>query len=193
MQLANRLASSRGPSASRVCLPALHMPTPRQQIDELFRSHGPMVYRRARTILGSEADAEEAMQDVFIRALGKIDSFEWRSSLSTWLYQITTNLCLNRLRDRARQAQLRSENTPQRAPENVATADDMLVIRHLLVEVPDETWAQAAVYVFIDGMSHREAAEVLGVSKRTVGNMLQRFQQWSKQWLEGRTQGQASR
>jgi RNA polymerase sigma-70 factor (ECF subfamily) len=40
------------------------------------------------------------------------------------------------------------------------------------------------VYVFLDGMSHEEAAELLGVSKRTVGNLLERFQAWAQEQLE---------
>ena len=49
----------------------------------------------------------------------------------------------------------------------------------LLAEA-DEKQAQAAVYVYLDGMSHEEAAELLGVSKRTVGNLIDRFVAWAQ-------------
>ena len=67
-------------------------------VGELFRKHGPMVFRRAYRILGRREDAEEAMHEVFIRVMRGADRFEGRSGMSTWLYQITTNYCLNLLR-----------------------------------------------------------------------------------------------
>ena len=59
-----------------------------------------------------------------------------------------------------------------------ARPEDLVLIRRLLAAA-DERQAAAAVYVFLDGMSHEEAAAVLGVSKRTVGNLIERFQAWA--------------
>mgnify|MGYP002039627392 CR=1 FL=1 len=68
-------------------------------MESLFRDYGPLVHRRALRILGNSADAEEATQEIFIRVINGIERFDGRSQLSTWLFQITTNLCLNRIRD----------------------------------------------------------------------------------------------
>jgi RNA polymerase sigma-70 factor (ECF subfamily) len=56
-------------------------------------------------------------------------------------------------------------------------------LRRLLAEA-DEQQARAAIYVYLDGMSHEEAAAVLGVSKRTVGNLIDRFLAWANQRSE---------
>lgn len=150
------------------------------EVGELFRQHGPMVYRRAFRLLGRREDAEEATQEVFIRVMRSASSFEGRSGVTTWLYQITTHYCLNLLRDRARRRQLWQENAaPEEAPGALA-ASELLHLRRLLAEA-DEQQARAAVYVYLDGMSHEEAAEVLGVSKRTVGNLIDRFLAWAQQ------------
>jgi RNA polymerase sigma-70 factor (ECF subfamily) len=141
------------------------------------------VYRRALRLLGNPSDAEEATQEIFIRVLSSMGGFQQRSQLTTWLYQVTTNYCLNLIRDRSRRAELYEAHVvPMAGDAEVGTArsDDLVLLRKLLASA-DEQQAQAAIYVFLDGMSHQEAAEVLGVSKRTVGNLLERFQKWASE------------
>ncbi|WP_257448690.1 RNA polymerase sigma factor [Archangium lipolyticum] len=156
--------------------------TDSQQIASLFDQHGPRVYRRALRLLGNPADAEEATQEIFIRALRAAQGFRQQSQMTTWLYQITTHYCLNLIRDRSRRAELHAEHVAPLVDgtdrPDPAHPDDLLLLRRLL-STADERQAAAAVYVFLDGMSHEEAAEVLGVSKRTVGNLLERFQAWA--------------
>lgn len=149
-------------------------------VGELFRKHGAMVYRRALRILGRREDAEEAMHEVFIRVIRGGDRFEGRSGLTTWLYEITTNYCLNQLRDRRRRRELLEENVAP--PDEAAGADaaDLLLLRRLLAE-GDEQQARAVTYVFLDGMSQDEAARVMGVSQRTVSNLIDRFVKWAQE------------
>lgn len=163
-----------------------------QQISLLFNQHGPRVYRRALRLLGNPADAEEATQEIFIRAFRAAGAFRQQSQLTTWLYQITTNYCLNLIRDRSRRTALHEEHVAPMADDASGTApvrpDDLVLIRRLLADA-DERQAAAAVYVFLDGMSHEEAASVLGVSKRTVGNLLERFQEWANARTSGGAEG----
>ena len=156
-----------------------------KDVGALFRLHGPMVFRRALRLLGRREDAEEATQEVFVRAMRGLHSFDGRSSMSTWLYQITTNYCLNQIRDRGRRRDLFAQNVAADGDEATsAQAAELVLLRRLLVEA-DEQQAKAAVYVYLDGMSHEEAAEVLGVSKRTVGNLIERFLGWAKKRTAG--------
>ncbi len=158
-----------------------------KQIATLFDRHGPGVYRRALRLLGNPADAEEATQEIFIRALRGAGSFRQQSQLTTWLYQITTHYCLNLIRDRSRRAELYAEHMAPMGEgasgSEPVRADDLVLLRRLLATA-DERQAAAAVYVFLDGMSHEEAASVLGTSKRTVGNLLERFQAWASAQVE---------
>lgn len=143
-------------------------------LPRIFDQHGAMVYRRALRLLGSPADAEDATQEIFIRAFRAAASFDGRSSVATWLYAITTNYCLRLLRDCARRRELDAENLGPLDPQSLVSVDKLLLLRHLLA-IADEELARAAVCVYLEGMSHAEAAEVLGVSKRTVGNHIERF------------------
>lgn len=150
-------------------------------LGELFRQHGPAVCRRAQRILGNNADAQEATQEVFLRALRSAESFEGRSQITTWLYQITTYHCLNQLRDRRRRQQLMDEQLVATEPgrsTSAASPAELILLRQLLAEA-DEQQARAAVYVYLDELTHEEAAELLEVSPRTVGNLLERFRGWA--------------
>ena len=143
-----------------------------------------MIQRRASSLLGQREEAKDVMQDVFIRALTEGGGFEGRSQVSTWLYRITTNLCLNRLRDGSRRRELEALHlTRSDTPLDPTQPEQRILVQRLLAEA-DPSWAEAAVYVLIDGMSHDEAAELLGVSRRTVGNHLQRFEDWAREKLK---------
>ncbi|HEY9127558.1 MAG TPA: sigma-70 family RNA polymerase sigma factor [Acidobacteriaceae bacterium] len=67
---------------------------------ELFSRHGLQVRRTAFSILKNAEDAEDAVQDAFIRAYKKIHTFDGRSAFSTWLTRIVINCCLMQLRQR---------------------------------------------------------------------------------------------
>jgi RNA polymerase sigma-70 factor (ECF subfamily) len=152
----------------------------RAQITELYRKHGPMVLRRARALLGDEQAAKDAMQEVFIRALKAGSEFRGESSPTTWLYRVTTNYCLNQMRDGARRRQLLSENAP---PPDVAPADSpesRLGIAQVIARAPQEM-REILVYYFVDHMNHEEIAALMGVSRRTVGNRLESFYALARQ------------
>src|SRR5215207_3823180 len=73
-------------------------------------------------MLGSLFDAEDAVQDTMVRAWRKLDHFEGRASVRTWLYRIATNVCLDALADRGKRARPIEEGP-------VNTIDDELEIR----------------------------------------------------------------
>lgn len=147
----------------------------------LFDKYGPMVYRRALRILGNAADAEEATQEVFIRAFKALADFDPRAQHSTWLYRITTNYCLNQMRNRVRRTELMDQRKAEVPKGSVATDPEKLALMRDLLARADERQAQAALLVFVDGLSHDEAAVVLDVSRRTVGNLCKRFVKWARE------------
>ncbi len=156
----------------------------RDELEEAFVKYAPMILRRATSLLRQPEEAKDVMQDVFIRAMTERGGFEGRSEVSTWLYRITTNLCLNRLRDGSRRRELEALHlTPPDAPLDPGNPEQRILVQRLLAEA-DPSWSEAAVYVLIDGMSHDEAAALLGVSRRTVGNLLARFEEWARARLK---------
>ncbi|MEK7704199.1 MAG: sigma-70 family RNA polymerase sigma factor [Myxococcota bacterium] len=74
--------------------------------DQIYSQHAQRLYRTCHALLGNGADAEEAVQEVFVRAFRKLDSFNFRSQLSTWLHGIAVRICLNLRRGRRRRERL---------------------------------------------------------------------------------------
>src|SRR3569623_2627926 len=71
----------------------------RLDVGALYRSYGHSVLRRARAILGSEADAYDVLHEIFAGLVSRPEQFRGASAPSTFLYAVTTNACLARLRD----------------------------------------------------------------------------------------------
>lgn len=144
-------------------------------IAALYRSHGASALRRARSILGDEARAQDVVQDTFMSLLARPEQFAGRSSFSTWMYSAVTHRCLNLLRDAGNRARLLDLNAEAAAPNDQgAGLEDLATLRALLPRLPAEL-GQVAVHYYIDGMTQQEIAEVLGCSRRRVGGLLERL------------------
>jgi RNA polymerase sigma factor (sigma-70 family) len=145
----------------------------RRALAELYLAHGPMVLRRARLLLRDEQAARDALHDVFVRAMHAGSEFRAQASPVTWLYRITTNHCLNVLRDERRRARLRARNLPTTAIAS-GDAEARVQIAQILRNVRPDL-QEIAIYHLVDDMKHEEIAELLGVSRRTIGNRLDEF------------------
>jgi len=144
------------------------------EVERLYRTHGHLVLRRARALLGSETDAQEALQEVFAGLLREPGQLRRVRSVVGWLYQATTHHCLKQLRDSRTGARLLEQHAAGPAAWPVAPQGEALVqVRGMLAMLPDEA-AAAVVYRYLDGMSHAEVAEMLGCSRRKVGYLLER-------------------
>jgi RNA polymerase sigma-70 factor (ECF subfamily) len=144
-------------------------------VEAIYRDHGHLVRRRARAILGSEQEAEEVLQELIVSLLEKPRQFDGRSSVTTFLYSMTTHRCLNRIRDRNNRARLIDLHVkPMANGTTTLRADRLMLLRQTMARVPKDL-AEVAAYYYIDEMTHEEIAAVVGCSRRQVGNLLQRF------------------
>jgi len=152
-------------------------------LEALFARFGPMILRQARRILGCHEDARDVLQDVFVRLMALDPSRLEGPEVSAFLYRITFNLCLNRLR-RSRQAVPLAEELTAELAAPFADGDRAraLDVGRLLTEA-DEREALAAICVWVEGMSHPEAAQVVGCSERTIRNLLARFEHSARERL----------
>src|SRR5262249_16767322 len=69
--------------------------------EQIFRDYRARVYNLARRLLGSDADADDVTQDVFVQVLCKLSSFRGEAALPTWLHCVTVNASLTYRRKRA--------------------------------------------------------------------------------------------
>jgi RNA polymerase sigma factor (sigma-70 family) len=142
--------------------------------ETLYRRYAPMVQRRARALLGSEAEALDVVQDLFASLLERPEQFGQKSALSTFLYSATTHACWTRLRQQRGRRRLLAEHLPAGERSEDARGERLALLREALAEL-DEELAQVAVYYYLDEMTHAEIAELLGCSRRQVGYLLERL------------------
>src|SRR3954464_3098237 len=81
-------------------------------LDELFRRYRQAAYRVAFRLLGNEADALDAIQEGFVKALTHLAGFQGRSSFKTWLLRVVSNAALDLGRSRGRRETLSLDTSP---------------------------------------------------------------------------------
>ncbi len=144
-------------------------------LDRIYQRYSKSVYRRALQLLADQAAAEDSTQEVFVKVMRAGGSVPAEPTPTAWLYRVTTNLCLNRLRDHTRQqALLASKYAVEDAVAPAAEA--RTTVSQILDRVPEEL-QEAAIYFFVDGLTYDEIAPLLGVSRRTVSNRLSAFRE----------------
>ena len=149
---------------------------PSLDISALYRRYGDMVLSRCRTLLRNEADAQDACQEIFLKAYRYRDSFRGDASPSTWLFRIATTTCLNTLRSRRRRPEDPVEEMPPQP--SVDSVLDQLAVRQLLdllLGEQDERTRDCMVYHYVDGMTHEEVGDLLGISAAAVRKRIHVF------------------
>jgi RNA polymerase sigma-70 factor (ECF subfamily) len=147
----------------------------RSKAADLYRAHGPAVYRRCLRILKEPEAARDATQEVFVKLIRDMTKLEDRETVLPWIYRVATNHCLNQRRNVSR----RGEDLDAPPLELAASADhDALPDRQLVQGILsrfDVATQTVAVGVLVDGMEQEEVAAALGLSRRTVARKLARF------------------
>jgi RNA polymerase sigma-70 factor (ECF subfamily) len=151
--LAGRIVAARDESAFR----------------ELYRRHTPRLYQFVLRVLGGdELEAEDVLQDTWIRATRNLAGFRWESRFETWLTGIGLNLCRNRLRAGGRWTDLPEEilGTP-----GAAQRESRIDLERAIALLP-AGYRTVLVLHDIEGYRHAEIAERLGVSEGTSKSQL---------------------
>lgn len=137
------------------------------------------VYAICRRIVGSNADAEEAVQDTFIRIARSAGTFRGDSKLSTWIHRVATSACQDLLRKAARRPQTPVEDIAEVAAasgadfaaDETAEAETFDAVRRALASL-DDVSRTIVVLCGIEGFEYAEAAETLAIPVGTVKSRL---------------------
>jgi RNA polymerase sigma-70 factor (ECF subfamily) len=155
----------------------------RDALEELFRRYRQAAYRVAHRLLGNEADALDAVQDGFVKALTHLHSFQGRSSFKTWLLRVVSNAALDMGRQRGRRETLSLDaaEAGDLGGDRLLTADgstrglEQADLRGLLdqaLATLSEAQRQTFVLYADAELSYREVADLLGISIGTVMSRL---------------------
>ncbi len=145
---------------------------------ELFRRFEGRIYRLALTILRDELDAEDAVQDAFLRVFERINGYRAESSFETWLTAVVVNVCRDRLRRQKVRRALRlgrSAGGPSldrgQMLDRVAAHQEQQALWGVVGRL-EERHRLAVVLRYHENLSCAEIAGVLGVPVRTVYSLL---------------------
>ena len=160
----------------------------RAEFARLVETYSPAIYRLAIKMLENSQDAEDILQETFIKAFRHLNTFDGRSSLSTWLYRIATNEALMALR--RRKVNLVSLDEPdetlEREQEPLQIVDWCCMPEEELMSAEAHQYLDRAIdelspnlrVVFIlrdmEGLSTQEVEQVLGLSETAVKTRLSR-------------------
>ena len=170
----------------------------RNAVRAIIKSHNQRLFRLARAIVKRDEDAEDVLQEAYLRAFANLDSFRGDSSLSTWLSRITINEALTRLRKgrRLKQGGVAVENAndaqiipfPGNAgefdPERLLAQRELLRLVERAVDDMAETFRSVFVARVIEGLSVEETADVLDIQPTTVKTRLHRARKMIRERLE---------
>lgn len=152
----------------------------KKAFDTLYRSFREKVFRTAFHYLQHTQEAEEAVQDVFVEVYRSAPAFHFKSSLSTWIYRITVNKCLDRLR--YRQAKKRfafithffqhdHPGAPAVAP--VEANEDNKMLYAAIDKLPGNQ-KTALILTQIEELSIKETAAIMKTTAKAVESLTQR-------------------
>jgi RNA polymerase sigma-70 factor (ECF subfamily) len=155
----------------------LAAPDARTRLQELYVKYGASVYGRCSYLLRDRTKAEDAMQDVFAKALTHFEGFRQEASPLTWLVKIATHHCLNLMRAERAGWHARFERE-SRARTQADPGPQVFEMRELVLQmlsrVDQETQAMA-VHYHVDEMTLEEVAALLDRSVPTVRKRLSEF------------------
>jgi RNA polymerase sigma-70 factor, ECF subfamily len=146
---------------------AAHVGGDRYAFEELFYRHHRQLYRLAQLTSRDPDDAADALQDALLAAHRAAHKFRHNSAVSSWLYRIVVNACLDRLRRNKFHACEELDDQLCRMPDPTTQIDTTLAVERALMRLPLEQRA-AVVAVDMQGYSVAETAAMLGVAEGTV-------------------------
>lgn len=156
---------------------------------ELFQMQETAVYRLALTILRNEQDAEDAVQDVFLRVFEQIKGYQGQSAFKTWLTAITVNSCRDKLRRRkVRRAfsldWLRGHASHHNVPAEADQRQESQRLWHLIHTTLDDKHRLPLILHYHERLSCAEVADMLGIRISTVYSRLNTARQRLRDQLQ---------
>jgi RNA polymerase sigma-70 factor (ECF subfamily) len=167
----------------------------REAYGELVKRHSRMLFRLAYRMTGNEADADDVVQEAFLKAYQKLATFESRADFGTWIYRIAVHCALDRLQKRRTEESRRAgeetdaeEGTVQVAdarpnPERLAIGAEIAALQEVAMRGLTEMERTAFVLRHMEERSTEEIAAALHVTPNTAKQSVYRAVQKVRQRL----------
>lgn len=170
-----------------------------QAFAEIVGLYQDKLYHMAFRMLGSRQEAEDVVQEAFLRVYRNLDRYDEGMKFSTWIYRIATNLCIDRLRKRKPSYSLDAESTEHegldgyamipsddRTPESAALLSETQLIVRQAIETLPAKYKSIMVLRYMHDLSLQEIGDVLGMPVTTVKTRVHRGREYLRKRLERR-------
>lgn len=139
---------------------------------EIYKQYAKAMYNVSLRITGDTLEAEDVLQEAFLTAFDKIESYRNEATFGAWLKKIVVNTALNQVRKRKYQFSELTENddyeddSPQEVLLNEENSLQIAQIRKAIAKLPDGFRVVFSLYL-LEGYDHQEIAEILSISVST--------------------------
>jgi RNA polymerase sigma-70 factor, ECF subfamily len=149
------------------------------EFESLYRDYRSRVFSTAYRMVSNRADAEDITQDVFVKVFKKLGSFRGDAAVSTWIYRITVNACLDFLRRRKLRQTVPLDESMTAGSQPMSVGK---LIEGTLPRLPPG-YREVFVLYDIQGLKHSEIAQVLGISEGASKSQLHRARAFMRREL----------
>jgi len=156
---------------------------------ELYQLYKDRVFNIAYRMANSQQDAEDITQMAFMRVFKKIDSFRGDSALSSWVYRLTVNVCINHFRKEKKKRalvvnELSEQGTNLKMLKTNEQAPKMKPFLEKAIRALPAGYRMIFVLYDIEGYKHEEIAEIMNISEGTSKSQLHKARRELRQFLE---------
>lgn len=163
-----------------------------EAFESLYREHSPRLFSLAVRMTGNRSDAEDLLQEIFLTAHRKLPGYRGEARLSTWLFRLATNLCLDHLRSKAaRMTKATSSIEDDHVLEPVSPAAGPAIgavqqidLERAVARLPEGCRAAFLLHD-VEGFEHREVASMLGISEGTSKSQVHKARLKLRRFLAG--------
>ncbi|MEW5982388.1 MAG: RNA polymerase sigma factor [Acidobacteriota bacterium] len=164
--------------------------------EELYRTYSGRLYNVAYRFAGNATDADDLLQDTFLQAYRRLDTFRGEASLGTWLYRLAVNCCLDHVRSKqGRQQHATGFLEDLDLPEPAAPASwspgaalDRIDLERAVAKLPP-SYRAAFVLHDVEGLDHREVGTMLGIAEGTSKSLVHKARLRLRALLRGQAGG----
>ena len=134
----------------------------------LYRQHATRLYNLAGRMAGSSQEADDLLQEIFLTAYRKLDTFKGASALGTWLYRLAMNVCLDRLRSKAAKQKAVTDTIDETAGYAGPGLSQVsrLDLERAIQSLPEGSRAAFLLHD-VEGFDHLEVGRILGIAEGT--------------------------
>jgi len=143
----------------------------------LMRRHNQLIFRALRAILKDDAEAEDVLQECYVRAYEKLHTFRGEARVSSWMTRIGVNLALDRLRKRGRTVSLEPssiEVSNTGTPEDASATRELNRLLESAIDALPAPYRSVFVLREVEGLGTQDTADSLGIESATVKTRLHR-------------------